>query len=134
MLHIHHDPVKLTQRQRRDEQPGLAPVVRNPNSAVVPFYHMARIGRIDPQNAVVAVQGLGGRPERNTAVVRIAVAVHHVDALVVAGIHKRLAGVHGTRVPITHVRPCFSFVFRAIQTCAAFTVGGRGVILKTLFE
>ena len=132
--HIDADPVVLADRQVRDVQPAQPAVVGDPQTAVVGLHHMARVAGVDPDEPVVPVQALGRGGEGAPSVVGEGVAVHHVDALVVARVDRDLAGVHGAGVPVAHEFPALAAVLRPVDARAPLGVGGRRVVAVALLD
>ncbi len=124
---VQADAVELAHRQVGDVEPGDAPIPRDPQSPVIGFHDVLRVGGIHPHQAVVAMERLPRLREGAPPVVGPRVAVHHVDALIVVGVHQDLRRVHGPGIPVGHESPALALVFGAVDPGLTLLVGGGGV-------
>ena len=95
---------------------------------------MARILRVDPDVAIVAMERLRRRLEGLAPVVREAERVLHVDALIVGGVDHDLAAVGWARVPVAHVLPRLALVVGPEHSRLVDRVLRGRVVARTLLD
>ena len=133
-LVVHRDAVVLRHRQVLHVEELQSAIERDADAAVVQLDDVARVLRIDPHEAIVAVRGRVRRRERFAAVVGERVLVEHVDAAIVLRIDRRLARIHRPRIPVRHEPPGLAGVVAAIQAAAPLGVGRRRVVAEALLD
>ncbi len=129
---VEPDVIELRDGERALIEPAAAAVVRDAEPAVVAFHEVARVLRVHPDDAVVAVQRLSRLAPRLAAVVGHRV-LHLVQSRVVARVDEQLARIAGARVVVAHEAPRAPLVVAAIDAAAPLLVrDARRVALALL--
>ena len=120
-LHVEADVIEQADRNRRNEGPRMAHVVRDRHAAIVTDQHVVGIARVDPDSMNVVVRHQRGiRLEVLSAIDRHMKAdATHVDAIGVSRIDAHLTEVHRARIDRIHLLPRRAAVIRAIHTGGA---------------